>query len=61
MRFAGKIVGWILVVIGGVWSLQGLNLLGGSFMSGQLHWFAIGVATIILGAWLIVRERNREQ
>jgi hypothetical protein len=59
MDLALRIAGWLLVVIGAVWVLQGFNLLGGSFMSGQLHWAAIGVGTIILGAWLIVRGRNR--
>ena len=60
MGLAAKTAGWILVVIGAVWALQGLNLLGGSFMSGQLHWAAIGVGTVILGAWLIARGRNKE-
>jgi hypothetical protein len=59
MELALKIIGWILVVVGAVWVLQGLNLLGGSFMSGQLHWAAIGVGTVILGVWLIIRGKNR--
>jgi hypothetical protein len=59
MTLALKIAGWVLVVVGAVWVLQGLNLLGGSFMSGQLHWAAIGVGTIILGTALIVRGRTK--
>ena len=40
-------------MIGGVWMLQGLNILGGSFMSGDNEWFVIGavVAAASLG-WL---------
>jgi hypothetical protein len=60
MELALKIIGWILVVVGAVWVLQGLNLLGGSFMSGQLHWAAIGVGTVIIGVWL-AWGRNRER
>jgi hypothetical protein len=34
---AANIGGCVLDLIGGVWALQGLNLLGGSFMTGQLQ------------------------
>jgi hypothetical protein len=28
----------ILMVIGGAWFLQGINVLPGSFMTGQIRW-----------------------
>jgi len=38
MRIALIIVGAVLVFFGGVWFLQGVNVLPGSFMSGQIRW-----------------------
>lgn len=29
MRIAGNIAGYVLILLGGIWALQGLNLLGG--------------------------------
>jgi hypothetical protein len=49
MRIAGNIAGHLLVLIGAVWALQDLNLLGGSFMTGQFQWFIIGIAVAIIG------------
>jgi hypothetical protein len=39
----------LAVVVGAVWILQGANVLGGSFMSGQSEWLYIGVALVIAG------------
>ncbi len=53
MKIGSNIAGILGLLIGGVWMLQGLNILGGSFMSGQNQWFVIGavVAAASLG-WL---------
>jgi hypothetical protein len=40
-------------LIGGVWALQGLNLLGGSFMTGQFQWLIIGIAVAMIGIALL--------
>jgi hypothetical protein len=53
MRVAGNIGGCVLVLIGGVWALQGLNLLGGSFMTGQFRWLIIGIAVAMAGVALL--------
>ena len=37
LRFTLNIVGGILVVLGCIWFLQGINVLPGSFMTGQSH------------------------
>jgi hypothetical protein len=42
MRIAFNIVGAVLVFFGGVWVLQGVNVLPGSFMSGQMRWAVRG-------------------
>jgi len=35
MKFWGNVVALVLLVIGAIWMLQGANILGGSFMTGQ--------------------------
>jgi hypothetical protein len=47
------VVGVILVLVGGVWFLQGIDLLGGSFMSGEIVWSVIGFPMVFVGALLI--------
>lgn len=47
-------LGAILVVMGGIWVLQGLGYVGGSFMSGAMQWFWIGLAVVLVGAVLVV-------
>lgn len=46
--------GILLVGAGVVWTLQGLNVLGGSVMSGSSLWATIGPVTAFVGAVLIV-------
>jgi hypothetical protein len=36
------VLGVLLVLVGGLWMLQGLNVLGGSAMSGKTLWAVIG-------------------
>jgi len=53
MRIALNIIGAILVLVGALWALQGLNVIGGSFMTGQTQWLAIGVVCVIAGAVML--------
>ena len=46
------------VVIGLVWFLQGIDVLGGSVMSGVTMWAVIGPIVAIAGIALIVRSRR---
>jgi hypothetical protein len=55
MRFVLPILGVVLVLVGAVWTLQGANLLGGSFMSGSRLWLLIGLVALAAGIWLVVR------
>jgi hypothetical protein len=41
MRIIGTIIGVLLVFLGGLWILQGSNIVGGSVMSGQSQWLTI--------------------
>ena len=54
MRTALNIVGVVLVFFGGVWVLQGVNVLPGSFMSGQTQWAVRGGIAVIAGIALLV-------
>ena len=47
MKIAWNVLGVLGLLIGSVWMLQGLNILGGSFMSGQSQWFVIGAALAV--------------
>jgi hypothetical protein len=46
------LLGLILVVSGVVWTLQGLDVLGGSAMSGVTLWAVVGPLVAIAGLWL---------
>ena len=55
-------VGLLAVVLGSVWTLQGLDLLGGSAMSGNTFWAVVGPVVVVAGAALIaigLRVRRR--
>jgi hypothetical protein len=44
-----------------VWIGQGINILPGSFMSGQRQWAIIGLGLLIVGGWLLwslIRSRR---
>jgi drug/metabolite transporter superfamily protein YnfA len=49
-------LGAVLVVIGGVWTLQGLGYLAGSAMTGATVWAIIGPIVALVGVILIVRS-----
>jgi hypothetical protein len=49
MRIAGTAIAVVLILLGGLWVLQGANLVGGSFMSGQSQWLYIGVVVLVAG------------
>lgn len=54
MKLGMKIVGGLLVVIGIVWVLQGMNILPGSFMTGDRQWAVNGVIAASFGLTLFV-------
>ncbi|QGF24552.1 hypothetical protein [Raineyella fluvialis] len=52
------VAGLILVLIGALWTLQGLGVMGGSVMSGVTLWAIIGPVVAIIGGYLLVRTRR---
>jgi hypothetical protein len=53
MTWIKGIVGVVCVLLGLAWIGQGINLLPGSFMSGQSMWAIIGLVLLVVGAWLL--------
>jgi hypothetical protein len=54
MRWVWLIIGVLLVLMGGLWMLQGLNLLGQSGgMNGQAIWAVIGLIVVVVGFFLV--------
>ena len=43
-----------LLVVGGIWTFQGLGYVGGSAMSGQDEWAIIGPGVAGLGVALVI-------
>lgn len=54
MKAIQTILGLVLLLVGILWILQGFNIVGGSFMSGQSMWAATGTVALIAGAILLV-------
>jgi hypothetical protein len=54
-------VGLIIAVAGAVFTLQGIGVIGGSFMSGSALWAVLGPVIAALGVWLYARATRRRQ
>ncbi|MCX5069898.1 hypothetical protein OOJ91_29045 [Micromonospora lupini] len=55
-------LGLLAVVIGAVWTVQGLGYVGGSGMTGERTWAVIGPIVVVVGLvvlWLGLRSRRR--
>ena len=59
MRIALSIVGVLCLLTGGVWFLQGINVLPGSFMTGQTKWAVYGCLLIVAGIGALIAVRRR--
>ena len=59
MRIVLSIIGVLLMLVGGVWFLQGINVLPGSYMTGQIQWAIYGGLAIVIGIGLLVFANRR--
>lgn len=59
MRIASTIVGGLCLLVGCIWFLQGINVLPGSFMTGQARWAIYGALLFIVGVGLLAVARRR--
>lgn len=53
-RTLGVLIGAVMLVVGAVWTLQGLDVLEGSAMSGEATWAIIGPVVAGLGVALLI-------
>ena len=56
MRYVLLVVGGLIILMGGVWLLQGIGILPGSFMTGQPFWAAMGAIFVAVGGLLVFGE-----
>lgn len=54
MRIALRIVAGLLIAMGTVWILQGINVLPGSFMTGQIQWAYRGGVAALAGVGIFL-------
>ncbi len=55
-----KIFAVLLMLAGGIWFLQGINILPGSFMTGDPQWAINGGIMVLVGAglfWFLSRKK----
>ncbi len=51
-------LGILLVLVGALWTLQGLGVVGGSAMSGVTLWAIVGPLVVLAGIALVVTGRR---
>ncbi|QDP98380.1 hypothetical protein FOE78_22950 [Microlunatus elymi] len=59
VRIAMIVVGVLALLVGALWVGQGLNLIGGSAMTGERVWIYIGAAVAAGGVVLLVLGLRR--
>lgn len=59
MRILLNVVAVLVLLTGCVWVLQGINVLLGSFMSGQPKWAVIGGVLLAIGIALLFVANRR--
>jgi len=55
-----NILGVLLALFGFVWFLQGINVLPGSFMTGQTKWAVYGGIAMLAGVGLLFLANRRK-
>ena len=53
MRYVLLVAGGLMALVGGVWLLQGVGVLPGSFMTGQTFWAVVGALMLVVGGILV--------
>ena len=59
MKTVLRIFGLLLMALGVIWFLQGINVLPGSFMTGQTKWAIYGGISFVLGLGLFAASKRR--
>lgn len=59
MKYGMVIAGALMLMVGATWFLQGMDVMGGSMMSGQTFWAIAGLVLGILGSVVIRRSLRK--
>ena len=59
MKIALNILGGLLALFGAIWFLQGINVLPGSFMTGDIRWAFYGGVAMTVGLGLVFTANRR--
>jgi len=63
VKVGAIVVGVLMLLVGLVWIGQGLGYIKGSFMTGDVKWFWIGLVLIVVGLVLggvgVLRRQSR--
>jgi hypothetical protein len=59
MRILLNVLGVLCLLMGCVWILQGVNMLPGSFMTGQTKWAIYGGIMVVIGVALLTSANRR--
>ena len=58
MRLVLNVVGAVVALLGVVWILQGINVLPGSFMTGQIKWAYYGAIALVAGCVMLFAAKR---
>jgi hypothetical protein len=61
MKVVLDIVGGLMTLVGLVWILQGVNVLPGSFMSGNSLYAVLGLVLVVVGGTVLVLTNRRSR
>ena len=59
-RPVAVVVGVLLVLVGALWTLQGLGYVGGSAMSGVTLWAVVGPIVVVVGVLVALWGARRK-
>jgi hypothetical protein len=57
-KFIIRVMAILMIVLGVIWILQGINVLPGSFMTGQIQWAYRGGIVAAVGVLLLLLTRR---
>lgn len=61
MKWLLNIIGVILILVGFVWFFQGINILLGSFMSGDPLYSVLGILLVVAGMVILAFTNRRSR
>ncbi len=61
MKWVSNIVAVLLILVGIIWILQGVGVLPGSFMSGNIQYAFLGAILDIIGIAILIYANRRSK